>query len=138
MSAIRLLGSTSPSRWSLSANSPLLISQKSSGGLSPGSYGFAPGEMFLPEVIEFDITKKTVVFVNGREETDVDEVIFCTGYNYAYPLLKELADFESTVMAQRPTPTPTNTCFGLYSQRLLSPFCLSESSHSHSRSPKGR
>lgn len=41
----------------------------------------------LPEIREFEIQGHTVHFVNGHVETDVDAVIFCTGYFYTYPFL---------------------------------------------------
>ncbi|WVO12412.1 hypothetical protein L204_100011 [Cryptococcus depauperatus] len=73
---------------------PLLISQNSTNGLSPGSKGFQEGKTMLPGIIEFDSRRKAIRFADGREETEVDYIIFCTGYDYDYPFLSSLPGFE--------------------------------------------
>ncbi|KAH9209875.1 putative flavin dependent monooxygenase [Leptodontidium sp. 2 PMI_412] len=75
-------------------SSPLIISQKSAAGLSPGSLGFAEGKIMVPEIISINAATRTVLFVNGREEGNVDNIIFCTGYDYDYPFLKSIPGFE--------------------------------------------
>lgn len=44
----------------------------------------------LPEISEFILENRSVKFTNGHVETNVDSVIFCTGYMYSYPFLKSL------------------------------------------------
>jgi hypothetical protein len=39
---------------------------------------------------EFVADGRTVRFVNGDEETNIDHVMFCTGYQYSFPFLKGL------------------------------------------------
>jgi hypothetical protein len=73
---------------------PLLIPQKSAAGLSPGSLGFAEGKAMLLSIISFDKENQSVMFANGKEEKNVDKVVFCTGYNFEYPFLSGLPEFE--------------------------------------------
>lgn len=73
---------------------PLLISQKSGDGLSPGSKGFQEGRFLLPPVIEFNAEDKTVLFADNTMESGIDYVLFCTGYEYEYPFLSSLPGFE--------------------------------------------
>lgn len=48
----------------------------------------------LPEIIEFRFGSRSVIFANGKEESEVDYVIFCTGYDYDYPFLSSLSGFQ--------------------------------------------
>ncbi|KAF2149846.1 flavin-containing monooxygenase-like protein [Myriangium duriaei CBS 260.36] len=41
----------------------------------------------VPAVARFLPEQRGVEFVNGRIETDIDAVLFCTGYLYSYPFL---------------------------------------------------
>ncbi|KAK0124728.1 hypothetical protein ONS96_008611 [Cadophora gregata f. sp. sojae] len=75
-------------------SSPLIISQRSAAGLSPGTLGFAKGKTMVPEIISINAATKTVLFANGGEEENVDNIIFCTGYDYDYPFLKSISGFE--------------------------------------------
>jgi hypothetical protein len=50
--------------------------------------------LMLPQIVSFNSQQRSILFANGREETDVDKVAFCTGYNYDYPFLKTLPGFE--------------------------------------------
>ena len=48
---------------------------------------------FVPEIVEFLLSsspKTAVRFRNGQIETNLDAVIFCTGYLYSYPFLSAL------------------------------------------------
>ncbi|KAF4585770.1 thiol-specific monooxygenase [Ophiocordyceps camponoti-floridani] len=42
------------------------------------------------ELVEFLVDERGVRFKDGRVETDVDAVIFCTGFLYSFPFLKDL------------------------------------------------
>ncbi|KPM35642.1 hypothetical protein AK830_g10932 [Neonectria ditissima] len=44
----------------------------------------------VPEIVEFLPEKRGVRFANGRVELDIDSVIFCTGFHYSYPFLKNV------------------------------------------------
>ncbi|PHH64975.1 hypothetical protein CDD81_3612 [Ophiocordyceps australis] len=44
----------------------------------------------VPEIEEFLIDKRGVRFKDGRVETDVDIIMFCTGFLYSYPFLHPL------------------------------------------------
>lgn len=46
---------------------------------------------YRPEIAEFIVEHRTIRFVNGDIETEVDHIIFCTGYQYSFPFLKELS-----------------------------------------------
>ncbi|KAM0335106.1 hypothetical protein ACHAQA_000141 [Verticillium albo-atrum] len=45
----------------------------------------------VPEITEFVPETRSVRFTNGDVESDVDAVVFCTGYFYSFPFLKELS-----------------------------------------------
>lgn len=45
---------------------------------------------YRSEIAQFIPEDRTVRFVNGDIETEVDHVIFCTGYQYSFPFLKDL------------------------------------------------
>jgi len=42
------------------------------------------------EIEEFLVDKKGIRFKDGRIETDIDAVVFCTGFLYSYPFLQDL------------------------------------------------
>ena len=44
----------------------------------------------LPEIVQFKVEDRSVVFANGRIEKAVDHIIFCTGYQYSFPFLRAL------------------------------------------------
>ncbi|KAL7807428.1 FAD/NAD(P)-binding domain-containing protein [Trichoderma gracile] len=44
----------------------------------------------ISEIEEFLVEERGVRFKDGRVETNVDAVIFCTGYRYDYPFLSDL------------------------------------------------
>lgn len=45
----------------------------------------------VPEIQEFEVSQKTIRFTDGTVETNVDHVIFCTGYLYKYAFLESLS-----------------------------------------------
>lgn len=68
---------------------PLLLSQKSASYLSADAP--ARGRADVPPIAEFVVAGRAVRFADGRVETGVDAVLFCTGYLYAFPFLAALA-----------------------------------------------
>ncbi|PNS20556.1 Thiol-specific monooxygenase [Sphaceloma murrayae] len=42
----------------------------------------------LPEVTALDPTTRTAHFANGHSETNIDALLFCTGYFYSFPWLR--------------------------------------------------
>ena len=77
------------SQISTKARLPILVSRRSISYLAfPASY-----VQDVPEIVEFlteDKGKRAVRFADGRVESDVDAVLFCTGYLYSYPFLPSL------------------------------------------------
>ncbi|KFY88364.1 hypothetical protein V500_06363 [Pseudogymnoascus sp. VKM F-4518 (FW-2643)] len=72
------------------AQYPLLLSRRAAKG---SSSPLAPEKTSIEdvsEIEEFIADNRTVRFIDGRIETGVDEVIFCTGYLYSYPFLQNL------------------------------------------------
>ncbi|KAF2438849.1 thiol-specific monooxygenase [Karstenula rhodostoma CBS 690.94] len=47
---------------------------------------------YRPEIAEFIADSRTIRFVNGDAETEVDHIVFCTGYQYSFPFLKDLEE----------------------------------------------
>lgn len=74
------------------SQSPMLVSQKSAGNVSPGAAILA-GKELVPEIEEFLVEDRAIRFSNGRLEKHVDFVVFCTGYSYSYPFLSSLPAF---------------------------------------------
>ncbi|KAF4120882.1 Flavin-binding monooxygenase-like [Geosmithia morbida] len=44
-----------------------------------------------PEIVQFVPNGRTLHFSDGTEESNVDSVVFCTGYFYTYPFLRSLS-----------------------------------------------
>ncbi|KAJ5333374.1 Flavin monooxygenase FMO [Penicillium brevicompactum] len=44
----------------------------------------------VPEISSLDPINRVVKFIDGREERDVDNVVFCTGYHFSVPFLSSL------------------------------------------------
>ena len=70
---------------------PLIMSQRSSSWLT-GSHSKSEEQRMLmrPEIAEFlepDERSRAIRFTDGHVEEDVDHVLFCTGYLYAFPFL---------------------------------------------------
>ncbi|KAI5467418.1 hypothetical protein BGZ63DRAFT_344097 [Mariannaea sp. PMI_226] len=71
------------------AQIPVLVSEKEkpSAGQPPGANLWVT---VVPEIVEFLPELRGVRFANDLVESDVDAVIFCTGFHYSYPFLKTL------------------------------------------------
>ncbi|MCJ1398947.1 hypothetical protein MMC11_002148 [Xylographa trunciseda] len=68
---------------------PLLMSSRSESFLLSS----ATGRKELPVISEFlspSINNRAVRFSNGHVETDIDAIVYCTGYLYSYPFLRSL------------------------------------------------
>jgi cation diffusion facilitator CzcD-associated flavoprotein CzcO len=61
----------------------------------------------VPAIAEFLGKERGVRFENGRVETDIDAIIYCTGYLYSYPFLKSM---------DLPVVTTGRRVIGLYRQ----------------------
>lgn len=68
---------------------PLLVSQRS----SLQAIQDTVSTKFLPEIVEFLLSpgqERAVRFRDGHIETNLEAIIFCTGYQYSYPLLSAI------------------------------------------------
>ncbi|WYZ43452.1 hypothetical protein EsH8_VI_001151 [Colletotrichum jinshuiense] len=45
----------------------------------------------VPEIVEFIPEGRKVRFANGDIESDIDGVVFCTGYFYSFPFIRDLS-----------------------------------------------
>lgn len=71
------------------SQSPLIISQRS----SLRAIQDTVSTKFLPETVEFLLSstqERAVRFHNGHIETNLEAIIFCTGYLYSYPFLSAI------------------------------------------------
>jgi len=66
---------------------PLLQSQKSESFLLSDP---SPSKQDKPPIAEYMIDNRSVRFEDGTVETDVDAVLYCTGYFYSFPFLTSL------------------------------------------------
>lgn len=98
--------------------------------------GSSPGEIRYPEVVEFlspASHDRAVRFADGRIESEIDSVVFCTGYLYSFPFLRSLdppviTDGRRTANTYQHlfyTYNPT-LAFPVMTQRIV-PFPFSES-----------
>lgn len=104
---------------------PLLVSHRSGSINSAAQTG-------RPEIAEFIVQDRTVKFVDGSMDTDIDAVIYCTGYLYSFPFLESLhAPLIRTGecvenlyqhIFYRPQPT---LAFGVLVQKVI-PFPMAE------------
>lgn len=70
------------------AKHPIFISEKEKPTVTaPAKESWAAN---VPQIVEFLPPERGVRFADGRVETGVDAVIFCTGFHYSYPFLKSL------------------------------------------------
>lgn len=72
---------------------PLIVSQRSLPALPNGHA--STSKRVKPEIIEFlppssGTCERAVRFADGHVGKDIDAVLFCTGYHYAYPFLSSL------------------------------------------------
>ncbi|KAI9743084.1 MAG: hypothetical protein M1818_003379 [Claussenomyces sp. TS43310] len=108
---------------------PVLISEKEPSNLTTEEDSSTRG---MPEIQEFLVEDRAVRFVNGHIETDIDCIIFCTGYMYSFPFVKNMepalvSDGSRTQNLYQQIfylPAPTLSFIGL-PQRIV-PFPLSE------------
>lgn len=71
------------------ARLPVLLSQRS----EPPKQDEIDDQEVLPQIVEFlppSRKCRAVRFADGRVETDVDAIVFCTGYFFNYPFLSSL------------------------------------------------
>lgn len=61
----------------------------------------------VPPIAEYLVEKRGVRFEDGRIEKDIDAIVYCTGYLYAYPFLRSL---------DPPIVTTGRRVIGLYKQ----------------------
>jgi len=75
------------------ARAPLLLSSRAAAPSSPDAPPppATPGITPVPEIASFDPRDRSVRFVDGSREADIDRVIFCTGYLFSYPFLRALS-----------------------------------------------
>jgi hypothetical protein len=74
---------------------PVLVSEKEKPNPSTPSTPAAvddepPSIRNVPEIAEFLPAQRGVRFADGIVETDIDAVVFCTGYFYSFPFLRSL------------------------------------------------
>lgn len=114
------------------AQYPLLLSRRAEKG---SSSPLAPEKTSIEdvsEIEEFVADDCTIRFIDGRIETGVDSVIFCTGYLYSYPFLQNLEPAVVTTgyrtenlylhMFYHPEPTLSFLCLPI---RII-PFIIAE------------
>ncbi|KAJ4260228.1 monooxygenase [Fusarium falciforme] len=70
------------------AKHPIFISEKEKPTVTPPAKESWAAN--VPQIVEFLPSKRGVRFANDQVETDIDAVIFCTGFHYSYPFLKSL------------------------------------------------
>jgi len=68
---------------------------------SPSKFPILPGPGQLqmkPQIVDFSIKDRTVVFEDGSTESDVDVILFCTGYLHSFPYLQETDKLEDKMV----------------------------------------
>lgn len=73
---------------SVLARHPIFISEKEKPTVTPPAK--EPWAANVSQIVEFLPSQRGVRFADGRVESDIDAVIFCTGFHYSYPFLKTL------------------------------------------------
>ncbi|KAK3710321.1 monooxygenase [Vermiconidia calcicola] len=108
---------------------PLLQSQKSESFLDPD-----PSSRMLekPQIVEYVAERRQVRFADGSVESDVDAILYCTGYFYSFPFLRSLKPPVITTgdcvenlyqhIFYRPQPT---LAFATLNQKII-PFPVAE------------
>ncbi|KAH9886366.1 putative flavin dependent monooxygenase [Xylariomycetidae sp. FL2044] len=69
---------------------PIIVSEKTVPKVNPPAEDRTWAKM-VPEIAEFLPEDRAVRFRDGSVEEDVDAVVFCTGYFYAFPFLESLS-----------------------------------------------
>ncbi|KAF2485777.1 hypothetical protein BDY17DRAFT_322589 [Neohortaea acidophila] len=67
---------------------PLLVSTIAKSPYGPPDE--SSGMVEKPAIEEFDAVDRTVRFTDGTCESEIDAIVYCTGYFYSYPFLKSL------------------------------------------------
>lgn len=67
---------------------PLIVSSKSESYFQVDT---PPNQTNKPAISEFVPENRTVVFEDGTRETEVDAILYCTGYFYSFPFLSSLS-----------------------------------------------
>lgn len=67
---------------------PLLQSQKSESYLKVGDA--SPSIVEKPEITEYIPSNRSVRFADGSVESEIDAIVYCTGYFYSFPFLDSL------------------------------------------------
>ncbi|KAH0537426.1 hypothetical protein FGG08_005779 [Glutinoglossum americanum] len=116
---------------------PLLESQRSPPSSIPSGLGTTVWKEELPEITAFLPPSdgiRAVRFANDNIETEIDAVVFCTGYLYSHPYLSSLKPSPDTPDGSRVqhvyrhiffSPRPTLAFVGL--PREVVPFQIAES-----------
>ncbi|OCL13610.1 FAD/NAD(P)-binding domain-containing protein [Glonium stellatum] len=108
---------------------PILCSQKSTSMLIPAP---DPRKFDLPQISTFILDNRSIRFEDGRVESDIDAIVFCTGYFYSLPFLKTLGSelisggtrVQHTYLHLFYSPRPTLSFLAL-PQRVI-PFPVAE------------
>ncbi|KXL44522.1 hypothetical protein M433DRAFT_154980 [Acidomyces richmondensis BFW] len=108
---------------------PILVSSKSESqfGAEP-----SPGKLDKPPIEEYIIADRSLRFIDGSVESDIDAVVYCTGYLYSFPFLNSLVPpvvttgewVENTYQHIFYQPQPS-LAFLLLNQKVI-PFPLAE------------
>ena len=72
------------------AAQPVLISEKEKAAPGPVVQEDKPWAKNVPEIAEFLPAERSVRFANGEVQSNIDSVVFCTGYHYSFSFLKGL------------------------------------------------
>lgn len=73
----------------IAAQTPILISEKEE-HIPAGQVSTNDWAHHVPEIAEFIPESRAVRFADGSVESDIDAVIFCTGFHYSFPFLQSL------------------------------------------------
>lgn len=68
------------------AQSPLILSSKSESYLQTST---PSGQLDKPPISAFVPSTRTVEFEDGSQESDVDAILYCTGYFYSFPFISQ-------------------------------------------------
>jgi len=108
---------------------PLLVSSKSESQFGAES---STDKLDKPRIAEYITERRSVRFIDGSVESDIDAVLYCTGYLYCFPFLNSISPPVVTTgewvenlyqhIFYRPQP---NLAFPLLNQKVI-PFPLAE------------
>lgn len=109
---------------------PLLMSQKSESYLQVGDP--SPGKQEKPEIVEYILKDRSVRFADGTIESNIDSILYCTGYFYSFPFVRNLDPplittgerVENTYLHTFYRPNPS-LAFTVLNQKVI-PFPFSE------------